>query len=208
MIQLSLFVAFICFALMLPLGRASSIVCVAVIWLAGLLIALWLPENALDRYPAVAVFVHLVSYIFPVDRYTQGTIFHDVAAVYYSVTCLALPFASRLIFNGLRNHIYYYRKHHYRHGVPKYKTLYMDREQLQFGDYLLCIFQLIVFTLVFLMAWFYNGQDLHSERYSVFMNIGTSRLDLGLFGMFFPVVGVMCLSMELLLIKKLITGHP
>jgi hypothetical protein len=206
MIQLSLFAVFSCLMLTLPLGRAGSIICVAVIWLAGLLVALWLPENALDIYPAMAVFVHLVSYIFPVERYTQGTIFHDVAAVYYSVTCLALPFASRLIFNYFRNYINNYIERH-RNGFPRYTTMTLDREQFRFRDYLLCIIQLMVLTLLFLGVWFYNGQDIHSERYSVFMNIGTSRLDLGLFGMFFPVCGFMCLSIELLLIKKLVIGH-
>lgn len=174
---------------LLRIGHANPLKYLAITWFLGLLVALFLPEDVLSTSSVVALFVHVVSYLLPVDRFASNNTFYDVAAVYYSVTLVGFPFACRLVSNAIRDN-------------PRRGILHLDRERFSFKHYLASFSVSIFFALFFLVWWFlFSGEDTR------FFKSGSSRLELGIFGMFIQVTAAALITMSFLIIKKVMVGR-
>ena len=148
-------------------------------WLAGLMAALFVPENILSASPALTLLVDVFSFAFPIKQFSSKSSFHDAAVVYYLVTLPSFPFLCRLTSTWL-------------HKTPKRGVIVSLK--LFFGA--------IVFGSLFPIWWFlFFGQD---TRY---FNLGSSRLDLGVFGMFWPAnvafsIIIICAIFKYFFIRK------
>lgn len=190
MIDLILFGAFNYVVLgLLRLGRSNPLIYLMITWSAGFLVALLLPEDALSTSSAIASLVHIASYMLPAERFARNTMFYDVAVVYYSITLLSFPFACRLVSNAIRDN-------------PRRGILHLDRERFRFKHYLASFSVSVFFTFFFLVWWFlFGGEDTR------FFDSGSSRLALGVFGMFLQLTAATLITMSFLIVKKVVVGR-
>ena len=130
-------------------------------WLAGLMAALFVPENILSTSPVLTLLVDVFSFAFPIKQFSSKSSFHDAAVVYYLITLPSFPFLCRL-------------------SVTLLAWLDKDRKIIfNFKTIALSIIGIFFLVPVFPIWWFmFYGQEVRGIHFN------SSRFDLGVFGTF------------------------
>lgn len=146
--------------------------------LAGLLIALYAPENILDQLPVLKPFTQLMSTIFPpIEYYALKSKFPQVSELYFSLMWVFSPL-----------HFYYlnadFRAQRFE-WARKWKRIEFDVPYHGFKQYANRIFiTVFLMPVLIIVGLFYNkGYDFN------LLPINSSRTALGLFGFWFAGAG-------------------
>lgn len=160
------------------------------VWLLGLLIATRAPNDVLDTYPLLKGYVELMNNFVPVYQYSSKSHFPQVAQLYSAFT---YPFYPLYLSLG-----WMYWRRQTKGGLAI--RLQKNIDEFTFGDYCFLLFFAIPFFCilgwVFLFIW--NGSDTRMA------SLGSSKLQLGLIGIFIPMVSAYFFVGAALAIKKII----
>lgn len=164
----------------------KMILAVAGIWLFGLVIAVYAPEDILDESIIARTYVDAVKWCWPLmGQYVQKSKFPQLAMLYNSVVWLALPLLAILTWRYLKTR----------------KTGLLVKEQLTIMEHLLLILACLFYAAigaVFLFFW--NGTNTR------LVDFASSRLSLGLWGMAIPFGAAAFLIPVFACAKKIFTG--
>jgi len=160
------------------------------VWLLGLLIATRAPNDVLDTYPLLKGYVDLMNNFVPVYLYSSKSHFPQVAQLYNAVI---LPFYPLYLALG-----WMYWRRQTRGGLAV--RLQKNIEEFTFGDYCFLLFFAIPFLSIigWVLLFIFNGSDTRTA------SLGSSKLQLGLIGIFVPMVSAYFFVGAALAIKKII----
>lgn len=162
------------------------------IWLVGLSIALFSPEHVLDEFQLLNSLIKFENLIIPVTQYSSHSSYPQVALLFNSFVMMFLPF---YLLHGWR--FWRYQK---TGGLAS--RLHKDIKRFNLSDYFFLILLVIPLFgfLGFGGLYFWNGAD------SRLFLIGSSRLQMGIFGFFIPFYCCYFISGAVLAAKKVMLG--
>jgi hypothetical protein len=163
---------------------------IILVWLIGFFVAVFSPENVLSTYPFLSNYVDLINVFLTVKRYSSKSHFPQIALLYNAII---LPFFPLYLALGWR-----YWLAQTKGGLAI--RLQKDIKQFSFGDY--CFLLFFAIPLLSMVGWaalfIWNGSDTRMA------SIGSSRFQLGLIGIFIPLLSALLFAGAVLSIKKII----
>ena len=162
------------------------------IWVIGLCIATISSRDVLEVNSILKKFVELLSNILPTVKYSTGSSFPQVAMLYWTFITIFYPF---YLLCGWK---FWCAQTKGGLGV----RLQKDINEFKFGDY--CF--LILFAIPFFSIFAFTGVFLFTGADSRLFSTGTTRLHLGLIGMFIPLFASCCIAGVMASVKKIIFG--
>lgn len=170
-------------------ARSVCYAAIIVIGMIGFLVAMYAPQDVLERSGVAAWYFSLASIVFPaVDANRTNPAFRQIASLYYAITWLAFPFFFLLWWNHLR--------------TRKSGILVKPRSTLTLGNYLV-LFAAIPFFFFFcwVATFLWHGGD---TRHVAF---GNSLTVLACFGLIRPWAVAAFLALGLAPLKKIVFGR-
>jgi len=133
--------------------------------------------------------VDVISLFTPARRFATQAALPEVTALYYAIIWLATPALMLRLLADFRRH-------------SRSGRLGKHRSELGLREWFVYLFAIVFFSMGFAILWmFYQGQDTR------FFDVGTSRVQLAVFGPFMTVSGCALLFMVFLILKQLIRGR-
>lgn len=172
-----------------PMRRSSKqmLFAVGVIWLLGLLIALYAPNDVLARSWLARTYVDAFEFLWPLLRgYAQKSAFQEVALLYNSVVWLSLPLWAVLVWRYLKTR----------------NSGLLVKDKLSIVNWIALLLGASFYAaigVVFLIFW--NGTATR------LVDFAGSRLSLGVWGMVPPFGVAVFLTPVAASLKKLVTGR-
>jgi hypothetical protein len=159
------------------------------VWVIGLGMALLSPDDVLTRFGLLDKAVDLVSLFTPARRFSAQAALPDVAALYFAIMWLATPVMMVMMLAWTRH-------------SPRRGALQMRRSELRLRHWLAYLLYVPLLSGAFVLLWiYYGGQDTR------FFDIGTSRVQLGLYGFLVPFSCTAMLMMVFLMLRQTIRGR-
>lgn len=174
------------------LSNNARIVCyiaIGIIWAIDFFVAMYAPQDVLDRDGVAAWYFNVVSKIFPaLDANRANPVVRQVASLYYSIAWLAFPFFFYLIWNYTKS-----RK----------KGIFVKRRRdFNLSDWVaIGIGVPVALALAVVATFAWHGGDVRHVAF------GSSRTVLAYFGLIRPWAIAAFLVLGLAPLKKIIFGR-
>jgi hypothetical protein len=188
-IQLAAFLTYLCVSTLILRPRTGQLNwLLAFVWLSGLLVAVAAPQTVLADHALPRGLVAIADIFTPATRFSVRAAFPQVAALYYALVWLAAPLMFLKTVDAMRK-------------SNRRGSLHLKRSELSLTNVLVHMITVAFFSALFLVFWFaYQGQETR------FFDPATSRVQLGLLGMFLPFMGCAFLALIFLILRQLLLG--
>lgn len=158
------------------------------IWLVGLLVTLLSPADIINSSSIAKTYVDLIKIVLPINEYSKRSTFPQVTILYNAIIWILWPILFLLCWRFLTNR--------------KTGLLSISKENIGFGHHIFLVFVSgPIFVLLGLAAFtFWHGGDTRNFAF------GSSRVELGLYGIIVPMSSALCLALGIASFKKSLTG--
>lgn len=170
------------------LSTKHMVLLVLVIWLIGLLVAWYAPQDVLARNAIAKIYTDIIGLIFPLARYSSRSAFPQVSMLYNAIVWPLLPVLILLCWRFFVSR--------------KSGLLAKKKSEMKIRHYLFLLFvSAPLFVFLGLVAlFFWHGGDTRNVEF------GSSRIDLGWYGVLGPMSAALCLVLGVASFKKALTG--
>lgn len=158
------------------------------IWLLGLLVAWYAPLDVLDISALARTYTNVIGFVFPIGYYSSKSGFSQVSILYNSIIWPSLPVLFILSWRYMAT---------WKNGLlakPSNKMTIADKV------FLLFIGAPLFLVLGLFLLFFFHGGDTRNVAF------GSSRIELGIWGLLIPTGVAGFIAMGLGALKKAISG--